>query len=71
MQELTAICPNCSEEIILDFTPTRGETVYCPQCGVSSEVIHTDPIAFLEIEEDEDFPQQENTINPMKIKWIN
>ena len=60
MQELTAICPNCGEEIILDFTPARGETVYCPQCRSSSEVINTDPITLLEIEEDEDFPQEEN-----------
>ena len=60
MQELTAICPNCGEEIILDFAPTRGEVVYCPHCGVSSEVIHTDPLSLLAIEEDnEDFSQEE------------
>ncbi|MDP8234283.1 MAG: lysine biosynthesis protein LysW [Candidatus Saelkia tenebricola] len=45
MQGITTICPNCGEEIILDFTPSRGEIVNCLQCGESSEVIHTDPLS--------------------------
>ena len=60
MQELTTICPNCGEEIILDFTPSRGETVNCLQCEEGSEVIRTGPLILLGIENNEDFPEEEN-----------
>lgn len=60
MEEVTAICPICGEEIILDTQPEIGEILYCPQCGVSCEVIRMEPLTLREIEEREDFSKEEN-----------
>ncbi len=62
MQEISAICPACKEEIIVDYTPETGEVISCPQCGVSSEVIRTDPLLLQEIAAEDDFDTGDNYI---------
>lgn len=51
MEEQTAICPVCGEEILLDYRPEIGEIIYCPQCGASCEVLRNDPLTLRELEE--------------------
>ncbi|MDP8253631.1 MAG: lysine biosynthesis protein LysW [Candidatus Kaelpia aquatica] len=50
MEELTAICPACGEEIILDFRPEIGEIISCSQCNTSSEVARKNPLTLKAIE---------------------
>ncbi|MDP8216690.1 MAG: lysine biosynthesis protein LysW [Candidatus Kaelpia imicola] len=60
MEELTAVCPACGEEILLDFTPEIGETISCPQCNTSSEIIRKNPLTLVAIEDNnEDFLKEE------------
>ena len=47
------ICPEC--ESLLDFEPDEveeGDVVVCDECGTEFEVITTDPLEIIKVEDD-------------------
>lgn len=53
MYEPYPLCPACDSEIeIDDLDVDRGQRIGCPECGVTLQVIATDPID-LDIAEEE------------------
>ena len=53
---VSACCPDCDGDIILNPTPKVGKGLTCPHCGADLEVIGVDPVeldwAYEESDED-------------------
>ena len=43
-QTITAQCPDCEHEIILENIPTLGQKVTCPECWAYLEVTNLKPL---------------------------
>lgn len=53
MRDFYPLCPACDSEIEIDALDVdRGESIGCPECGVTLTVLETDPID-LDIAEEE------------------
>ncbi len=49
------VCPECESD--LDLEPEdleEGEIVSCPECGTDLEVVTTDPLELVPVEEEEE-----------------
>lgn len=49
-----ALCPECDAAIEIDDTLEEGETVDCPECGVTLEVVNTNPVELDVVGDDSD-----------------
>jgi alpha-aminoadipate carrier protein LysW len=52
---MSATCPNCAVDLVLDGMPSVSEVIACPDCTVELEVISVEPVRLglaPEVEED-------------------
>lgn len=47
-----SICPECDTPIILPENFQTGKVVECPACGTQSEIINTNPLKLVPLEEE-------------------
>lgn len=48
---MAVVCPECDYPIDLDDDVDQGETVQCEECGIELEVVSTDPLELVAVEE--------------------
>jgi alpha-aminoadipate carrier protein LysW len=58
---MAVLCPECDSPIAVDEELDQGETLECEECGAELEVVSTDPLELVAIEDegydDEDLSQ--------------
>jgi alpha-aminoadipate/glutamate carrier protein LysW len=49
------ICPECDSDLDIDAEDVdEGEIVSCPECGTDLEVVTTEPLELVPVDEEED-----------------
>lgn len=57
---VTAVCPDCGEDIELKGKVTLGRKVTCPNCDAELEVVETSPIELDWAEDEYDYEDEED-----------
>ena len=55
-----ALCPQCEAAIEIDDTMEEGETVDCPECGTTLELVNTNPVELDVVGDDSDEEETES-----------
>ena len=54
-----ALCPQCDTAVEIDDTMEEGETIDCPECGATLELVNTNPVELDVVGDDGDEEETE------------